>query len=133
MDTLSVRDRRLARRLAALAAELGDQAWTELKPAVDRVLAGAGVPRRKAFLTVLRSDLQRELTRRKAVVEHAGPLSPEQLETIRARFSEQTGIARRAEARSEPSLIGGVRVQVGDNVYDSSIAGRLHHLAAAVK
>ncbi|MDB6094418.1 MAG: hypothetical protein JWM32_1980, partial [Verrucomicrobia bacterium] len=37
-----------------------------------------------------------------------------------------------ASAKPNPALIAGLRVQVGDDVYESSVAGQLATLAAAV-
>lgn len=68
-----------------------------------------------------------ETARHRARVETAAPLSPE----MRERISRGLG-ARRSAAEMEfivnPELIGGMRIQVGSDVWDSSVRGRLMEL-----
>ena len=73
-----------------------------------------------------------EVARSQAVVDHAGPLHDSILANIAATMSRKysrpiTGVARRNDA-----LLAGLRVRVGDDVYESSVAGQLGALAASV-
>jgi F-type H+-transporting ATPase subunit delta len=60
-----------------------------------------------------------------ATVVTAAPLDDEQLERLRASLARRYGRDLVINTVIEPALIGGVRVQVGDDVIDSSIAARL--------
>jgi F-type H+-transporting ATPase subunit delta len=73
-----------------------------------------------------------EVARGQAVVDHAGPMNDSALASIAAAMSRKysrpiTGVARRNDA-----LLAGLRVRVGDDVYESSVAGHLGTLAASV-
>lgn len=73
-----------------------------------------------------------EVARGQAVVEHAGPVSEATLaqiaETMSRRYARKvTSVARRNDA-----LLAGLRVRVGDDVYESSVAGQLTALRLAV-
>jgi F-type H+-transporting ATPase subunit delta len=60
-----------------------------------------------------------------ATVTSARPLSDAQLERLQAGLSRAYGRDLRFNQVVDPSLIGGLRVQVGDDVIDSSVATRL--------
>jgi F-type H+-transporting ATPase subunit delta len=73
-----------------------------------------------------------ELARSEAIVEHAGPVEPSALAAIAAALSRTYGRPVTPVARPNPSLLAGLRVHVGDDIYESSVAGQLAALAAAV-
>ena len=60
-----------------------------------------------------------------AVVTTAKPLTASQLQRLRDVFAARYGKAVALNTVIDPSLIGGLRVRVGDDVIDSSIATRL--------
>ena len=73
-----------------------------------------------------------EIARGQAVVEHAGSIDDPVLASI---ATAMTGKYRRtivSVARRNDSLLAGLRVRVGDDVYESSVAGQLAVLATAV-
>jgi F-type H+-transporting ATPase subunit delta len=72
-----------------------------------------------------------ELARGRAEVEHAGPVSAEILQNVAAAMTRRYGRKIAAESRPNPSLLAGLRVRVGDDVYDASASGRLAALDAA--
>jgi F-type H+-transporting ATPase subunit delta len=72
------------------------------------------------------------LAQGRALVEHAGQVSDSLLQDISAAMAKKYGRAVAAVAQPNPGLIAGLRVRVGDDVYESSIAGQLADLAAAV-
>lgn len=72
-----------------------------------------------------------EVARSRAVVEHAGTLEPSVLKAVAAAMTKRYQRPITASARPNPALIAGLRVQVGDDVYDSSIRTRLATLAGA--
>jgi F-type H+-transporting ATPase subunit delta len=61
-----------------------------------------------------------------------GALSAETLAAIETNFSKIYDRAITAETETDTSLIAGVRIRVGDDVYDASVAGRLKRLAENV-
>jgi F-type H+-transporting ATPase subunit delta len=73
-----------------------------------------------------------ELAKSRALVEHAGSLGEPVLRSIAAAMTQKYHRPIAAVARPNPALIGGLRVRVGDDVYESSIAGQLAALAASV-
>jgi len=66
-----------------------------------------------------------DLARRAAVVESAVPLSPALQETVKASLAQLRGAGLSLSFTVTPSLIGGMRVRVGSDIYDGSVAGRL--------
>lgn len=60
-----------------------------------------------------------------AVVTTAQPLTSAQLDRLRAVFAARYGKAIAFNTVIDPSVIGGLRVRVGNDVIDSSIAARL--------
>ena len=73
-----------------------------------------------------------ELAKSEAVVEHAGAISAAMLAAVAAAMTAKYGRPVTATARPNPTLLAGLRVHVGDDVYESSIAGQLAALSAAV-
>lgn len=61
----------------------------------------------------------------RAVVSSAVALNEEQRQKIRTRLKEQTGMDIEIEEKIDPSLIGGIKLRVGDMQYDGSIASQL--------
>ncbi len=73
-----------------------------------------------------------EFARSRAIVEHAGSLRETTLATIAAAMTKKYGRPVTATAQPNPALLAGLRVRVGDDTYESSVAGQLATLAAAV-
>ena len=63
-----------------------------------------------------------------AIVTAASPLAPAQLKALTATLTTQYGREPRIAVRIDPSVLGGLRVQVGDEVIDGTIASRLTEL-----
>jgi len=66
-----------------------------------------------------------DLDRRTARVENATETTPEQQASIRSNLERQYGAGLQLSFSVNPALIGGLRVQVGSDIYDGSVAGRL--------
>jgi F-type H+-transporting ATPase subunit delta len=69
-----------------------------------------------------------DLARRSARVESAIPLPPPLQAGIQANLARRHGAGLSFTFTQNPALIGGVRIQVGSDVYDASIEGRLADL-----
>lgn len=63
-----------------------------------------------------------------ATVTTASPLAPAQLDRLAAGLAAQYGRGLRVNQVIDPDILGGVRVQIGDDVIDGSIASRLNDL-----
>jgi len=73
-----------------------------------------------------------ELAKSTATVEHAGFVNSHVLDAIAAALSKKYNRPITWTAKPDASLLAGLRVRVGDDVYESSVAGQLGALAAAV-
>jgi len=71
-----------------------------------------------------------EVLKRHAVVESAADLDPASQENVLGLLRKKFGDDLQAEFETSPELIAGMRVQVGSNVWDGSIQGRLQNLKA---
>ena len=81
----------------------------------------------KAYHRLVATELARNL----AVVEHAGTVSDSILQAIAAAMTKKYGRPIATSTRANPSLLAGLRVRVGDDVYESSVSGQLSVLAAS--
>ena len=73
-----------------------------------------------------------DLARRSAVVESTVALPPAVQEGIKATLTGTQGVGLNLSFVVTPSLIGGMRVRVGSDIYDGSVAGRLAALEASL-
>jgi len=73
-----------------------------------------------------------ELAKGQAVVEHAGAINDATLAAIAASMTKKYGRPVAATAKPNAALLAGLRVQVGDDIYESSVAGQLAALSLAV-
>jgi len=73
-----------------------------------------------------------EFARSRAVVEHAGAVTEATLGSIAAAMTKKYQRNITASAKPNAALLAGLRVHVGDDVYESSIAGQLAALSIAV-
>ena len=98
---------------------------------VRRVVEEVIQSKPRGYLAIL-SHFQRlvrlDMLRRTAAVESSVELSPEERRNIEAQLASRYGRGLTISYQVDPSLIGGVRIKVGSDVYDGSVAGRLHAL-----
>lgn len=69
--------------------------------------------------------LKLELVRRTATVESAAPLPPDLQAAIEAGLTRRYGPGLTTAFAQRPELIGGMRIQVGSDVFDSSVRAAL--------
>ncbi|GAB1489616.1 hypothetical protein MASR2M8_20690 [Opitutaceae bacterium] len=70
-----------------------------------------------------------EFAKGQAVVEHAGPVAANLLASIEGAMSQRYHRPVVAVAKPAPALLAGLRVRVGDDVYESSVANQLATLS----
>jgi F-type H+-transporting ATPase subunit delta len=85
-----------------------------------------------AVLKAYQRLIAAEVARGQAVVEHAGPVGATLLADIAATMTAKYGRKVTSAAKRNDALLAGLRVRVGDDVYESSVAGQLAVLAGAV-
>jgi F-type H+-transporting ATPase subunit delta len=66
-----------------------------------------------------------QLAKNRALVEHAGPVDDRVLRLIETAFARKYQRPIAAAARPAPALLAGLRIRVGDDLYESSVASQL--------
>ncbi len=82
-----------------------------------------------ALLKTYQRLIATELAKSRADVEHAGPVTDASLQAIASAMTRKYQRPVAASAKANPRLIAGLRVRVGSDVYESSIAGQLEALS----
>jgi F-type H+-transporting ATPase subunit delta len=96
-----------------------------------QVLQRIAATKPRGFLGVLsyfRWLVKLEAARHTAKVESARPLTPELQASIKTGLARIYGAGLNASFVENPALIGGLRIQVGSDVYDGSVRARLDAL-----
>jgi F-type H+-transporting ATPase subunit delta len=116
--------RREAKRLFRLCQVMGLLDEGRVRQVVQRVLAA----NRRGGLVLL-SHFQRlvqlERSRHTAVVESARPLPADLQANVLSNLERVYGQGVNTSFTHNPALIGGMRIKVGSDVYDSSVQARL--------
>jgi F-type H+-transporting ATPase subunit delta len=73
-----------------------------------------------------------ELAKGQALIEHAGAINESVQSAIAAAMTKKYQRPVSASTRPNPALLAGLRVRVGDDVYESSVAGQLSSLSASL-
>ena len=89
-------------------------------------------PQTLAVLKAYQRLVTLEVARGQAVVEHAGSIDDSLLGAIAASMTRRYSRPVTSIARRNDALLAGLRVRIGDDVYESSVAGQLATLAASV-
>jgi F-type H+-transporting ATPase subunit delta len=85
-----------------------------------------------AVLKAYQRLIAAEVARGQAVVEHAGLAAGPALDAIAATLSRKYARPITWVAKRNDSLIAGLRIRVGDDLYESSVSNQLAALSAAV-
>lgn len=122
--------RELAKKLAAISLEDGQVS----EKRVGEVLKTLGnkPPRNyKSLLSLYKKYVEWEIAKYTAQVEHAGPISDNTLSTIKDFLSKDTGLDVQVQPAENNELLAGIRVTLGDDVYEDSAEFRLRPLVAS--
>jgi F-type H+-transporting ATPase subunit delta len=127
------RDIKLAKRLAQIVVEAGEGGVAQLKPVLEKLLAGRSASARKAFLKTFHKAALREIQKDTLTIQSAHELSSAVVDQLVADFSRDHARSLLVRLETDPDLIAGVRVRLGDTVYDASIAANLQSLATRIR
>jgi F-type H+-transporting ATPase subunit delta len=120
----------------ALMADLAGRDGVELDVKLRHLVATAIDNGRLAVLPEIAAQYRDLVNERSGVAEahvtSAFPLEPQQLDALVAVLQKRFGRTLKADVTVDPSLIGGVRVAVGDEVLDTSVRARLEQMRVAL-
>lgn len=85
----------------------------------------------KAILAAIQRLTRLELERRKVTVESAVEVDESTRQRVVAGLAKQYGPDLVVQYQITPALLGGLRIRVGNDVFDGSVQGRLDRLANA--
>jgi len=109
---------------AILEGKVSDPVWGMLKLLIERG--------RESILTSLYNDFidiaDEALGQANATVYTPFALNEKEEREIAEGFGRLTGKKIRIETVIDPSLLGGIKVRIGDRLYDGSLAGKLARL-----
>ncbi len=83
------------------------------------------------ILAALHKLLRLDLAKRKVTVESAVELDPANRQRLFNDLARKYGNDLDVEYHVRTSLLGGLRIRVGDDIFDGSVQGRLDRLAKA--
>lgn len=83
-------------------------------------------------LKAYRRLIATELAKSEALVEHAGAVTPSALTAIASTMTKKYGRPITTATRPHAKLLAGLRVRVGDDIYESSISSQLATLSLSV-
>jgi F-type H+-transporting ATPase subunit delta len=107
---------------------LEDKASPETLRLVEHVVLGRRDRQLEAALERIGELAAERRERRVAVVRVAAPLSTEHRERLERALSAQVGKAVLLNVVVEPDLVGGLKVEIGDDVVDGTVRSRLADL-----
>lgn len=76
-------------------------------------------------LAAYRDQLDQRAKRIRVIVRSVVPLGDEQVERLKQSIAQATGLDPTISVTTDPELLGGMIVQVGDHVFDSSVRNRI--------
>lgn len=117
--------------LAHKLVEASYEGGAPSKERVDAVLAalrGRPDKERRELLRAYLVLMRREEAARTLTIEHAGPLDAASRQSIVGAMQNRTRRSLVVAERDAPALLGGLRVRLGDDLFDASISGILARL-----
>ena len=118
------RARREAKQLFRLCLANGLLDHDRVRQVVDRVVA-AGRGNGPAILSHFERLVRLELARHTATIESAMRLPADLQAAVEAGLTRRYGPGLTTAFAERPALIGGMRIQIGSDVYDGSVRARL--------
>lgn len=122
--------RATARRIYRLCSEDGQLSESKLQLVVSKLVADK--PRDyRGILAGLARLLRADENRKKVLVESARFLDPATEQRVRDNLTQSYGQGLQFQFRTNPDLMGGMKIRVGDDVIDSSVQARIKRLEGA--
>lgn len=119
-----------ANRIFRMCMATGTLNESLMRSAIQKIVAQK--PRDyHGILSSLKRSIRLELAKNHAIIESAAPLDLEERARAADSLTAQYGKQLTFEYKVTPELIGGLRVQVGNDVLDGSVKGRIDRLANA--
>ena len=119
-----------ARRLYGLSQVNGQLDDNRLRDLISKLIATE--PRDyRAILAAIQRLTRLEMARREVLVESATELTATEGQRISAGLAKDYGDKLTIRFTTNPDLLGGLRIKVGDDVLDGSVKGRLDRLSKA--
>lgn len=129
---ISKQARRDAKTLFRAAQVDGLLDENRARKVVDQVLQAK--PRGySAILSHFQRLLKLDDAKRQAKIETAAPLTPEIESNLRSTLEKRYGKGLHYSFAQNPALLGGMRIQVGSDVFDGSVRARLSELEESFK
>jgi F-type H+-transporting ATPase subunit delta len=119
-----------ARRLFGLCQTNGRFDESKLRTVISR-LAESKPRDYRAILVAIQRLTRLELERREVTVESAVEIDDSTRQRVVAGLANQYGPDLVVQYQVTPALLGGLRIRVGNDVFDGSVQGRLERLANA--
>lgn len=121
-------------RVKLLYSLIGDADFTKVTKRLAEH-ATCNLRNRRYLQTIqwLINKFSRHMGESMVTVTTATPLSKEQVEKLIAIYSAETGHPVHINSVVDPTVMGGMRIQVGDEVTDNTVVAQLQHLQRTVK
>ena len=121
-------------RVKLLYSLIGDADFTKVTKRLAEH-ATCNLRNRRYLQTIqwLINKFSRHMGESMVTVTTATPLSKEQVEKLIAIYSAKTGHPVHFNSVVDPTVMGGMRIQVGDEVTDNTVVAQLQHLQRTVK
>ena len=118
----------VANKVALIERLLGGKASTQTVAILSALVAQPRGRRITELVRYASTIVAEESGQAIATVTVASPLAAAQIERLSKALSAQYGSSIRINQLVDPSILGGMRVQVGDEVIDGSVANRIADL-----
>lgn len=116
-----------ARRLFGLCQVNGRLDENRLRDLVTKLIASQ--PRDfRSILEAIKRLTRLELERRQVLVESAVPLNPVEADRVKSGLVRDHGNHLIIQFTTNPTLLGGLRIKIGDDILDGSVKGRIDRL-----
>ena|SRR5438067_846725 len=125
---------KLNKEVRKVSRELFNASFTDGKLDQNKVRSRvqAVIARKPRFYSDILKNYQRlirlEIEKHHAIIESASELSPDTSRRVVEDLKARYGSDLTADFKVSPDLIGGLRIRVGNDVWDGSVAGRLNRL-----
>ena len=117
-----------ARRIFRLCSQNGQMNEEHLRLAITKLTTEK--PRDyRAMLQALRRLIRAELAEKQVTVESAAVLDDVTADSLRTSLRQKYGEDLNFDFKTNPELLGGLRIRVGNDLFDGSVKARLQRLA----